>query len=323
MQADAPDVRSRMLERAVALFTTAVAACRAQDVPYMTRLECEPKAWLELGLCYSAMGLWYEASFAFEAVVRCFSQEHVSRALARMPEFRWDLAAVDDELRAAGLPRWTEETVGRREAMLYRRVAANPRYKGVIELAEARRLKCATNLVVATRRRAAESGLSFDRDRYDEAIRMMIHVNPCMDPVSDFHRAAAVNTEADARHRRGENEAAARAWIEAADLFVKSAGTMASVRETSLYMAGSRYYKAMAETKNMAASAPELFRQTGLLGRKALAAFESFEREAANAPDDPPRALRLKEAQIAEQEIRVWLDALDKKEQGPGYDAAE
>ncbi|MHC4504902.1 MAG: hypothetical protein ACYTFI_16485, partial [Planctomycetota bacterium] len=78
-----PARRRRFLERAVKGLRDTITACRQEDVPYVTRLEHESSAWFELGICYSSMKLWYEAGFAFEAVLRLFSEEKVGRELAK------------------------------------------------------------------------------------------------------------------------------------------------------------------------------------------------------------------------------------------------
>ena len=61
--------RRKLLERAIAGYNDAIGACRDKATPYRMRLQHEPAAWFELGVCYSKINLWYEAGFAFEGTL--------------------------------------------------------------------------------------------------------------------------------------------------------------------------------------------------------------------------------------------------------------
>jgi len=201
-------------------------------------------------------------------------------------------------------------------AVLFERALEKPQYKDLLSAIDARLKKCANNLMVAARRRMKESNWNFDRDRYQAAILTLIQVDPAKRTLLDFHMAAARNTEADNLYRQRKTVEATKTWIEAADLFMKSARSQPSIRETGFHMAAKSYYRAMTEAQKFETKAPGLFQQVDKLGRKALMAFDEFQkhikRVQAAYGEAEKRRKRSAEAALAKPVIYYGLGDLAK-----------
>ncbi|MHC4248777.1 MAG: tetratricopeptide repeat protein, partial [Planctomycetota bacterium] len=80
-----PSKQQEHFEKAIYWLQKTIAATRAEGVKLQTRLKHGPTAWFELGSVYAKMGLWYEARFSFEAVLRYYAKDVVGRSIAELP----------------------------------------------------------------------------------------------------------------------------------------------------------------------------------------------------------------------------------------------
>jgi len=280
-----PAARAKRFEEAVRLFEKSIVACRGPNVPYRLRLEHEPESWYELGLCYTKIGLWYEAGFAFEAVIRYFAKDVVGREIAKMPEFKDLWAKVRADVQSGKYKPAEEGQVVDPYAVLFDEAMKQPAVKGLLERLDDRLKKSANNMMVCARKRQKESAWGFDQERYQRAIAVLIEVDPAKKQLLDFHMAAAKNADAEGFFKSGKVAEGIRTMVEAAELFLKAASTQPSVREVGYHMAGKLYYRAMTEAEKLGERAPELSSKTKEFGQKALSAFASYE---VHAKDTPP-----------------------------------
>ncbi|MHC4201168.1 MAG: hypothetical protein ACYSU0_14340, partial [Planctomycetota bacterium] len=317
-----PRSRRRFLERAVRGFKKTITACRADDVQYKVRLEHEPTAWFELGICYSSMRLWYEARFSFEAVLRYFAKDVVGRSLAGHPAFKKAFEEIKRKIKNKVIKPKEEGEALNEYALLFDEVTKDESLGKHLKAVETRLKKSANNLVVAARRRHRESKSQFDAKRLGEAIETLIRVNPKTKDLADFHIGLLRRQEAAGLlgAKRPRIADAVERLEGAAKLFLKSAKTQAHIRELAYHMAGKAYYQAMSEVEKpeLAKRYPKLGARAAELGKKALEAFAKFEERAVagrgkgSPSDEKKRKKRVVEVEVARPVIHMSLGEFDE-----------
>ncbi len=314
-----PRARRRYLERAVRGFKKTISACRDDEVQYKVRLEHEPSAWFELGICYSSMRLWYEARFSFEAVLRYFAKDVVGRSLAGHPAFKEALEEIKRKIKSKKI-KPKEGEILNEYALLFEEAMKSESLGKLLTGVDARLTKSANNLVVAARRRHRESRSPFDAERLSEAIETLIRVRPKTKDLADFHIGLLRRQVAAGHLKSNRPEAGAKKLEEAAVLFLNAAKTQARIRELAYHMAGKAYYQAMSEVENpeLAKRHPKLAARAAEFGKKALEAFGKFEelaikgRGKGSPKEEEKRKKRMVEVEVARPVIHMSLGDFDE-----------
>ncbi len=274
-----PAEKRRLMGRAVDAYRRAISACAGKGIALRERLEVESSAWFELGIVYSKLELWYESSFAFEAVMARFSKACVGRMLAKDLWLRRPLAEARRRIASGEVVADGGEDPPDENELLHDEAAKMPEWSGVLKKIDERLRKSANNYFVSLRRRHNESRSDFDDKRMTDFLHL--HPDPAKVRDLDFHRGLFARAEAEGRAKAGKTAAAAERWQEAAKLFLDTARTNEHRRALSLHLAGKCLLEAMKATLAVAAKEPGLKAEAKRLGHEAYRAFEAFLKEPA------------------------------------------
>jgi len=300
-------VRRQHFERAVFWLRKTISATRLSGVDLVTRLKHESSAWFELGLVYSKMQLWYEASFAFEAVTRRFTELCVGRMLAKERGLQDALAEARRRIASGDVKPDDGDDPPSEHELLYREAAKTPEWAETLKALDLRCRKSANNLMEAARRSLRDSRSDLDRKRLDDL------VGGDQDPEKTrdlhFHLGLLARSEAEGHAKRGETRRAVERWRAAAGLFRDAARKNEARRALGRHLAGHCLLEAAKATLSLAAREPGLRADAKRLGHEAYRAFEAFEQAA--GPAGPAsdgaaatkRAARLRSAAAAKDVI--------------------
>jgi tetratricopeptide (TPR) repeat protein len=309
--------RRRHFEKAIVWLQRTIAATRALDVKLGTRLKHEPAAWFELGIIYSKLDLWYEASFAFEAVTTRFSKARVGRMLAGERRLQQSLADVRRRIASGDVAAEDGYDPPGENELLNDEAAKMPEWSEILKKLDGRRRKSANNLMVAVRRSHQDSRSDFDEERLNRILG--VHPNPHKDRGIDFHRGLLARAQAQGYAKKGETREAVERWKKAAGFFLAHTRESESKRTFAYRLRGECLLEAMKATLVLAAKEPGLRSEAKRLGREAYRAFEAFEREAESARSEPDEAAtkklaqRLRSSAEAKAEIKRTFGAPTKE----------
>jgi len=286
--------RRRLRESAVDACRRAISACRGRAIALRERLDIESSAWFELGMVYSRMALWYEASFAFDAVTKRFSEVSVGRMLAKERGLQDALAEVRRRIASGDVKADEGDDPPSEHELLYAEAAKTPEWSETLKKLEERSRKSANNLMVAARRGLRDSRSDFDRKRLDDL------VGGDRDPAKardlDFHLGLLARAEAEGHAKRDETRKAIERWKAAAGRFGDTARANEAKRALARHLEGQCLLEAAMATLFLAEKEPGLKAEAKRLGHEAYRAFEAFENDAQSAGPGPDVAAAKKRA---------------------------
>jgi hypothetical protein len=301
-----PSKRQAHFEKAIYWLQKTIAATRSEGVKLKTRLEHGPSAWFELGIIYSKMGLWYESRFSFEAVLRYSAKDVVGRMLAGQAKYADRIREIRKDIKAKKIVAEEEGEDVNAYAYLFDEAAKEPSLKGLLGGLETRLKKSANNLMVAARRRHNESRSDFDQKRLNEAIIILIVVNPAKKKDLDFNLGLLARAEAEGLLKKGDIAGAVAKYEEACGLFRSAGVARKARRELAYHLAGMAYYKVMSQLgkPDVQKKLPVLAKRLGEFGEKALKAFDGFAAEVARSEDDlAPPEKKTRDGRIAKADV--------------------
>ncbi len=258
--------KERMFELAVSDLMDSIRYCRGGGTSLLSRYRYEPRCWLEMGLAYYHLELFYESALSFEAVLKSFAPYLAAAELDKVGHYDALKKRIREDLSKGTGEKPPEAVV---YDGLFKELAKRPEFKAILpNLAEQVR-KAANNFKVALKARKKQSRNPFDAQLYGEALRQLIKIDPKKAEEAEFYFAQTLEEEAARAKADGREKEALNAFLKAADSYLK-VRKRARFYEVALFKAATSYYRVMSICARNDREKAEEF------GHKALAQYQVY-----------------------------------------------